>query len=159
MQIQIEQWYKKYGPMVYRRCKSFFDDEQEALDAMQEVFVRVLEKQDQLHEQYPSSFLYRVATNLCLNRIRSNKRNPAQANSPLTERAIGLDRAFSALEARSVLAKLFSHTAQTTRYIATLHFVDGYTYEEIAREVDMSVSGVRKRLRKLQSIAREFSDE
>jgi RNA polymerase sigma-70 factor (ECF subfamily) len=35
--------------------------------------------------------------------------------------------------------------------MATLHFVDGLTLEEVAREVGMSVSGVRKRLRALRA--------
>ena len=35
--------------------------------------------------------------------------------------------------------------------MATLHFVDGLTLEEVAGEVGMSVSGVRKRLRALRA--------
>ena len=34
-----------------------------------------------------------------------------------------------------------------------LHYVDGLTLEEVARQTDLSVSGVRKRLRKLRHIA------
>jgi RNA polymerase sigma-70 factor (ECF subfamily) len=34
--------------------------------------------------------------------------------------------------------------------MATLHYLDGWTLEEVAREVGLSVSGVRKRLRSLR---------
>jgi hypothetical protein len=38
----------------------------------------------------------------------------------------------------------------STRVSAVLHYVDGLTLEEVAAEVDLSVSEVRKRLRGLQ---------
>ena len=34
-----------------------------------------------------------------------------------------------------------------------LHFVDGMTFQEVARETRMSVSGVRKRLREFRARA------
>ena len=53
-------------------------------------------------------------------------------------------------EARFTLQRLFSRHRDSTRLIAVLHFVDGLTLEQTAREVGMSVSGVRKRLRGLR---------
>ena len=44
----------------------------------------------------------------------------------------------------------------STRVIAVLHLVDGMTLEEVAREVGLSVSGVRKRLRMLKAHVREL---
>jgi RNA polymerase sigma-70 factor (ECF subfamily) len=37
--------------------------------------------------------------------------------------------------------------------MAVLHFVDGMTYREVARETNLSVSGVRKRLRDFRARA------
>ena len=37
--------------------------------------------------------------------------------------------------------------------MAVLHFVDGMTYQEVARETRLSVSGVRKRLRDFRARA------
>ena len=54
------------------------------------------------------------------------------------------------MHARSLLGRLFARHRESTRVIATLHFVDGLTLEEVAEEVGMSVSGVRKRLRALR---------
>jgi RNA polymerase sigma-70 factor (ECF subfamily) len=39
---------------------------------------------------------------------------------------------------------------ENTRYMAVLHYIDGLTLEETAQETGMSVSGVRKRLRRLK---------
>jgi RNA polymerase sigma-70 factor, ECF subfamily len=43
--------------------------------------------------------------------------------------------------------------------MAVLHFVDGLTFEETARQVGLSVSGVRKRLRQLSHAALAFKGE
>ena len=44
---------------------------------------------------------------------------------------------------------LFGRQPESSRTIAVLHFVDGLTLEEVARQTDLSVSGVRKRLREV----------
>jgi len=53
-------------------------------------------------------------------------------------------------EARRVLKRLFGLHEESTRPMAVLHLLDGMTLEEVAAEVGMSVSGVRKRLRGLR---------
>ncbi len=53
-------------------------------------------------------------------------------------------------EARGVLDRLFGRHPESSRTIAVLHYVDGLTLEQVAAEVGLSVSGVRKRLRGLR---------
>ena len=57
----------------------------------------------------------------------------------------------SEYETKNILARLFSREPESSRTIAVLHYVDGLTLEETAREVSLSVSGVRKRLRALKA--------
>ena len=68
--LDIEALSLRYGAMVLRRCRRLLRDEDEALDACQDVFVRLLGAPERLDGAYPSSLLYRIATNVCLNRIR-----------------------------------------------------------------------------------------
>ncbi len=58
------------------------------------------------------------------------------------------------VDASMLLETLFSQVPDTTRTIACLHYVDGLTLEETAKEVGMSVSGIRKRLSSLKFEAR-----
>ncbi|HYU54535.1 MAG TPA: sigma factor, partial [Gemmatimonadaceae bacterium] len=67
---------RRYGPMVLRRCRQLLRREHDALDACQDVFVRLIEQRRRLDARYPSSLLYRIATNVCLNRIRDRGRRP-----------------------------------------------------------------------------------
>ena len=88
--INVEAFYSRYGPMVLRRCRKLLKDEEKAMDAMQEVFVKVLLNKKRLKNQYPSSLLFRIATNVCLNIIRAQRnfhpideeRAPGEHHSP-----------------------------------------------------------------------------
>jgi len=139
--------YERYGPMVLRRCRQILRDEDEALDVMQEVFVRLLERPAILADLYPSSFLYRVATNLCLNRLRDKRRRAALPGDEVLHRIACMEH----LDAPLLLDRLFRKHPESTRTMAVLHFWDGMTLEQVARECRMSVSGVRKRLRGLRA--------
>ena len=40
--------YRQYGPMVLRRCRTLLKNEEKALDAMQDVFVRLIERKEKI---------------------------------------------------------------------------------------------------------------
>jgi RNA polymerase sigma-70 factor, ECF subfamily len=151
-------YYCAYGPMVLRRCRKLLGDEHTARDAMHDVFVQVLSRADQLADQAPSSLLFRIATNVCLNRIRSRRRRPEDADPELlTEIAVETDPAARSA-ARAALDALFRHEPDDTALIAVLHLHDRMTLEEVAAEVGMSVSGVRKRLARLRTKLHALED-
>jgi RNA polymerase sigma-70 factor (ECF subfamily) len=149
MAMDIENLYRTYGPMVHRRCLRMLRDPGKALDAMHDVFVEMIRHRDRLHERAPASLLLRAATNVCLNRLRSERRHPEDPDEALLL-AIAVEPEESRVVARRFLDRLFRDEPVSTRLIAVLHFVDRFTLEEVAAEVGLSVSGVRKRLRGLQ---------
>jgi RNA polymerase sigma-70 factor (ECF subfamily) len=153
--IDVESFYRRYGPMVLRRCHKLLRSEAQAQDAMQDVFVSVLNHEDRLDDSAPAALLLRIATNVCLNRLRSARRRPESPDDELLLRiaASAPDRD-GQLAARGLLARLFGGEGPleaSSRTIAVMHLVDGLTLEEVAAEAGMSVSGVRKRLRTLRA--------
>jgi len=138
--------------MVLRRCRNLLGDEELARDAMQDTFVQILRRQDRLRDEAPSSLLYRTATNTCLNLIRSRKRRPEVKDGDLLMRIAALtSSAEASTGAKHLLARLFGGEKESTQTIAVLHLLDGLTLQEVADEVGLSVSGVRKRLRNLRA--------
>ena len=154
--FDVEALSRRYGPMVLRRCRRLLGDEQDALDACQDVFVRVVQRRDRLDGRYPSSLLYRIATNVCLNRLRDRRREPATRDEAVLYEIARAGEPGAASEARLLLARLFGRHPESSRTIAVLHYVDGLTLEEVAAEIGMSVSGVRKRLRTLRTSLTEM---
>ena len=159
MAIDVENYYRTYGPMVLRRCRKLLKDEDQSLEAMQDTFVQLLRYKDRLDDEAPSSLLYRMATNVCLNRIRSSSRKSEVSGDDLLSRIAGVDEPEARVTARNLLSRLFAREKVSTRTIATLHLVDGMTLEEVSREVGLSVSGVRKRLRPLKGRLMELQGE
>jgi RNA polymerase sigma-70 factor (ECF subfamily) len=150
--IDLDAWYRRYAPMVLRRCAQLLRDEPRAVEAMHDVFVQILRRKDSIDGQSPAALLHRTATNVCLNHLRSQRRRPEDAQDQLVhEIAASAEDPESLLSMRSLLARIFGHEPESTRTMAVLHLVDGMTLEEVAGEVGLSVSGVRKRLRTLKA--------
>jgi RNA polymerase sigma factor (sigma-70 family) len=149
--IDPSTYYRTYGPMVLRRCRRLLGDDQAARDAMHDVFVQILTRADELSDHAPSSLLFRIATNVCLNRIRTRRRRPEDGDPSLLVEIAELTDPAARSAARAALDALFRHEPDDTAVIAILHLHDQMTLEEVAAEVGMSVSGVRKRLAKLRT--------
>lgn len=103
--------------------------------------------------QYPSSCLYRIATNRCLNYIRENKCHAEDSIEKIVSIIAATDETEKSIVFQSIMEKVFKGHPESTRVIALLHLYDGYTLEEVAEMVNMSLSGVRKRLSYLKQSA------
>lgn len=158
MGVDLRDWYERYGPMVHRRCRALLRDDEEAREVMQDVFVEVARRGEALRVDAPSSFLYRTATNLCLNRMRSKRRKPADADTDLLDRIAVAPDAEDKSIARGLLDRIFGREQASTREMAVMHLVDGMTLEQVASETGLSVSGVRKRLRMLKAHVAELQE-
>jgi len=155
---RCEQIYRRYGPMVQRRCLRLLGNKEEANDAMHDVFVQVLRREQQLSLDAPSSLLFKIATDVCLNRLRTRRRRPETPDEDLLNYIASSEDLDKAAEHRSMLGQIFAKEQASTRTIAVLHYADRMTLEEVASTVKMSVSGVRKRLRKLREHASQLNE-
>jgi len=157
MELDVGELYREWGPMVFRRILRFYD-EQEAEEVLHEVFVKVLENADRFRaDASPSTWLYRIATNHCLNRLRDARRRQElwvehgdamfpTRTSPNSDEAILL---------RQVWRKLPDELVQ----IAVYYHLDGMTHAEIARIMGVSRRTVGNRLEELTRRAREAATD
>ena len=137
--------------MVLRRCRKLLGDDATARDAMQDTFVQILSRSDTLADTGGASLCFRIATNVCLNRLRSRRRKPEDTDPELLAEIAEHTDPAARSTARTILDTLFREEPESTALIAVLHLHDHMTLEEVAAEVGMSVSGVRKRLAKLRT--------
>ena len=167
MALDIEGAYLRYGPMVLRRCRRLLRHDAKAQDALQDVFVALLRHGDHLDDSAMGALLMRIATNVCLNKLRTDRRHPEDRDDELLQRIAAIDDGAgggsteSRTVAQNLLAKLFAPhdpLAASSRTIAVMHLVDGLTLEEVAREAGLSTSGVRKRLRRMRGRLQELHE-
>lgn len=153
MSLDVGELYQTYGPMVYRRVLRFFSED-DAEEVLHEVFLKVIENQDSFREESsPSTWLYRVTTNHCLNRIRNAKRRNelwlenSEAIFPTHESA--------KQETSTLLKQVWETLPEELVQIGIYYFVDGLTHDEIARIVDVSRRTVGNRLEELTELAKK----
>ena len=74
----FSQLFETYSDKVYRLAVGLLEDETEAEGVVQDTFMRLFEKLDQFEGRSKlSTWLYRVAYNLCQDRLR--KRRPVSS--------------------------------------------------------------------------------
>jgi RNA polymerase sigma-70 factor (ECF subfamily) len=154
-EIDIESYYARYGPMVLRRCRCLLKDEQSAFDAMQEVFLKLLLARERLTGNYPSALLYRMATNLCLNRLRDERRHGTRDCRDILHRLSFDSNPENAVVAKNLLNCILREENRSTHQVAVMYFIDGMTIKEIASTMKLSIAGVHKRLEKLRQKIRQ----
>ncbi|MDR2900848.1 MAG: sigma-70 family RNA polymerase sigma factor [Treponema sp.] len=160
MEIDIQAYYEKYSPMVYRRCKQLLKHEDDALDALQDVFIKLMNNKHKLKGTYPSSLLYVIATNTCLNKIRWKKRQNEHSEGEFIENMhLSYDQGFDQVEAKMLTKAILETESESTRSICFMYYADDMTLEEIGQAVGMSISGVRKRLLAFQKRAKITLEE
>jgi RNA polymerase sigma-70 factor, ECF subfamily len=125
---------------------------------MQETFVRVLRHAGRLDDRAPSSLLYLIATNVCLNMMRSDRRHPLQTGDEILQSIASAEDVEEKAVSRHFLDGVFAREKPSTRTIAVMHYVDRMTLEEVAAHSGLSVSGVRKRLASLKTRARALEE-
>jgi len=149
--IDVEHLYRRYGPFVLRRCQRMLGDEQHSREAMQDVFVQILRRRETVEDKGLGGLLHRTATNVCLNRLRSQQRKPRFSAGDLIATLPSRSRDGDRVEAREMLRVALEEHPESSATIVMLHLHDGLTLEQTARMVGMSVSGVRHRLRVLRT--------
>ena len=143
---------------VYRLVRRFVADAEEAVDLTQEVFLRAFTHRKGFRSESAfSTWLYRIAINLCQDEERKNARR--KAREMLTADALELSESapspLDTLLARERGERLH-HLAETLppeEYTAVmLHYYTGLTQKQVAEVLGVGLSTVEQRLHR--SLAR-----
>ena len=146
----VEELYAKYSRIVFRRAQELLRDDEAAKDVVQEVFVRVIRAGGRVpREPSPTAWLYRVTTNLCLNRLRDKTRQSAL----LAARYAQVTEVSPISETRATVTAVLSHMPEEVQDIAVYFFVDEMTYDEIARLTGASRRTIGNRLMAFREVA------
>jgi len=146
----VAEAFRAYGGAVFRRCRRILRDPEGARDVTQEVFVRCFDRRGRLrHGRELLAWLYRVATNLCLNALRDGKlrRDADRRLAP------GAPAATEQPEAR-LLWDLLRDLDERTQAIVIYVHIDGMTHAEAAEIAQVTDRTVRNCLARFQRTGR-----
>jgi RNA polymerase sigma factor (sigma-70 family) len=136
-----------YRQRMLRFCLGYLGEAAEAEDAVQEIFCKLLDPRVS-----PESFrpwLYKVARNHCLNRLRDRgrrKRSPARGDvSPPDEPTGNLTRLIRQ-ELRSRIAHLVAALPTLDRELLRLRYTEELSRTEMAQVLDLPEADIKARL-------------
>lgn len=137
-----------YQDRIYWVARRMLGDHDEALDITQDVFVKAWGALGEFRgDARPYTWLYRIATNLCLNRIRSRKiRNVFRLQDDEHDRPSddpAPDETLERTELRALIARAIDRLPEKQRAVFVLRYYDELPYEEIAVIMQRSVGGLK----------------
>ena len=151
----FETLFRKYHTYVYNVSLGMLGNSEDAADVTQEAFLRI-------HRSLPhfrgeasfSTWLYRVAVNLCISELRRRSRGRLQYldDLALPEEETDLDHgptpqeAVEAEEQRRTVQQILHALPPDYRAIMVLRHFQQLAYEEIAEVLQLSLSQVKTRL-------------
>lgn len=133
---------------LYRTALAILGDPQEAEDAVQDAFVRYLERRPEALET-PGAWLTRVLVNGCKSRLRLAWRQVGPLPDTL---------AAPGPEEQEELEELFSLPPED-RVVIHLHYYEGWTTDEIARMLGRRPGTVRSRLSRARERLRKLLEK
>jgi RNA polymerase sigma-70 factor, ECF subfamily len=146
----LEELHFVLAPKVFALAMRILRIREEAEEVLQDTFVRVY--RDSVHRaagaEHPRAFVYTIARNLCLSRLRARTARPIIApdlefeevasNAPLT--ADPVDR----VVVRAALARL----EVDERSLLEAAFFDGWSHAELAERTGLPLGTVKAKLRR-----------
>ncbi len=156
---------------VYAFCARMLSDREDALDVSQEVFLSAYRNLGTFRgDSALSTWLLRIATNRCLNRIRQRKsaatrempwpetteEGDAPAFQPPAPEGNGPDRFAENREMGEVLEGALARLDPGTRWMVLLSDVEGFSHEEIAGLAEVPVGTVKSRLHRARMALRRM---
>ena len=125
---ELERLYREQAPAVLRRARQILRDDDDARDALHEIFVSLADGARFEERGGTTAWFYVRTTNHCLNRIRDGKnRARLRAANPPAD-VVAPPGGLASAIARDVLARLPAELAE----VAVYYYVDEMTHDEIA---------------------------
>ena len=137
---QFNDIYRQHYPTVFRLVSKFTLGSHETDDIVQDVFVKLyLQMETGVVVLYPKTWLYKVATNACLNTLSRNKETHSidKINDLETSIIDSIDTQIENEEQRNILQQALLKLRENERTIVIL-YSEGLSYKEIAE-----ISGIR----------------
>ncbi len=139
---------------IFRYIMSMVRDTAEAEDLTQETFLRAYRRRDSLQDEgAQTAWLYRIATNVCLDRLRQYaRRAPMESETDLDQVDVAepdtpsLQQVIERDEMSACVQSYLNRLSDSYRAVILLHDMHELTSPEIAQLLGESLSAVKIRL-------------
>jgi len=136
--------FERYTLLLFGLCMKYLKNEEEAKDAVQQVFLKSITELHKYRVQYFKSWLYMVAKNHCLMKLRERGRITGEINEESVKEE---ESNLSELAEKDRKLELMSHSLEQLnleqKQCVTLFYLEKRSYNEIAEITGYSVMQVK----------------
>jgi RNA polymerase sigma-70 factor (ECF subfamily) len=160
-----------YRQTITDLCRRYMRNSEEALDMAQEVFCAAFTSMDKFaHKSKFSTWLYRVAVNLCINRLDMLKRrkyfdtgsisgggeDSGEYEVQIRDKSLGADEELEASETRRMIMDSLEGFDAESRNVVILRDMHGLEYDEISGLLGIPLGSVKSKLNRTREKLREM---
>lgn len=140
---------QRYTILLLGVCMKYLKNEEDAKDSVQQIFLKVINELHKYKVGYFKSWLYMVARNHCLMRLRDKGRHTAELNEQAIATPDDRELIRHAKEKDTMLTHMETALQQLNKeqkLCVTLFYLDKKTYQQIAAETGYSIMQVKSNI-------------
>ena len=143
VRITAEQLVHHYGGLVKGMCLSMTGNLHAAEDAMQETFMKAIDKIDTLHDPTKArNWLVQIARRSCIDASRRRKYQTLERELEAPPNGISVEKQLRITRLYNAIVKLH----EDYRRVIYLYYLDGKRCKQVAEILELSETTVRQRL-------------
>jgi RNA polymerase sigma-70 factor (ECF subfamily) len=127
----------------------YLKNEEDAKDAVQQIFLKVISELSKYKVDYFKSWIYMIAKNHCLMKIRGNKNYPVELNEKILPVEEFVDTEMNHIEKDRLLTTMLESIKQLSteqQQCVTLFYLEKKSYVEVAEITGYSMMQVKSHL-------------
>ena len=154
----LESVIDRYSDMLYKICFLILKNEHDTRDVLQETFLTYYTKNRGFEsEEHKKAWLIKVSQNKCKEFLRFHKRHAALPLDDMEETLVITDGLNGS--DRELLSMIWNLNYKL-KSVVILHYIEGYSINEISSILNMSPAAVKKRLQRArEQLSTQFKGE
>jgi RNA polymerase sigma-70 factor (ECF subfamily) len=170
--LSFEEVVEKYHQKVFNLVYRYLNDYDEAQDLTQDTFVRAYQSWATFRgESQVYTWLYRIALNLCHNRLKQLKRRqkveaesldqPVEGESEdmlreVPDLTLSPERLMENKELQQVIRRAIRQLPEDYKQVIILRDIEGFSYSDIAKMTGSSLEAIKSRLFRARTALRDL---
>ena len=139
----------RYTLLLLGVCMKYLKNEEDAKDAVQQIFLKVISELPKYKVAYFKSWIYMIAKNHCLMKIRGNKNYPVELNEKVLPVEEFMDTERNHIEKDQLLTTMMESIQQLSteqQQCVTLFYLKKKSYVEVAEITGYTMLQVKSHL-------------
>ncbi len=165
----FEQLIEPYQKKVFNIALRMMGNQEDASDAAQEVFIKIYKSISGFREESSfNTWVYRIATNVCLDELRKRKRmnvvstdsliqlTDGEVNVQVEDKGLSPDKILEKKELIEEVKEALNHIKHEHKQVIVLRDIQGYSYKEISSIMQCSEGTVKSRINRARNAVKDI---